>query len=126
MTIPTEVIFRHMDHSSALEEKIHQRVDKLQRFSDDIIQCRVSVEEPHKHHQRGNLFQVCLDVSVPGNEFVVKRAPEKHKEYEDAWVAVRDAFNKMERQLAAWHQRQRVKSHVRVLNEEMPMIDSIN
>lgn len=125
MTIATEVVFRHMEHSTALEEKIHQRVDKLQRYSDDIIQCRVSIEEPHKHHQQGNLFQVCLDVSVPGNEFVVKRAPEKHKEYEDPYVAVRDAFNKMERQLAAWHQRRRVKSHTPLFEDESVPVETV-
>lgn len=107
MKLPLEITFRNMDSSEVLEANIREHAGKLDRFYDQIIGCRVVVEQNHKHHYQGNIYHVRIDLTVPGKELVVSREPEKHHAHEDAYVAVRDAFRAMRRQLEDYSQRQR-------------------
>ena len=113
MQIPLQITFRHMDTSEALEAKIREKVATLERFADHITSCRVTVESPHQHHQQGNLFNIKVDITLPGNEIVVDRHPEKHHAHEDPYVALRDAFNAAQRQIEDYIRKQRgkVKKH---------------
>ncbi len=113
MELPLEVTFRGMDHSDALEAKIRDRAEKLERYYHKIMSCRVVVEAPHKHHHKGKIFHVSLDVTVPGKELVVNRDPGENHAHEDAYVAIRDAFEAMERKLEAYANKTRgeVKAH---------------
>jgi ribosomal subunit interface protein len=113
MQKPLELTFRHMDPSPAMEDAIRERVDKLERFCGDIIGCSIVVEAPHKHHQQGNLFHLRIDVTVPGKEIVVKRSPDGHHAHEDPYVALRDAFDAVRRQLEDYSRERRgeVKHH---------------
>jgi len=67
--------------------------NKLEEFFKHIMSCRVVIEAPHKHHQ-GKQFNVRIDIGVPGNEIVVNR-----DHHEDVYVALRDAFDAVKRQL---------------------------
>jgi ribosomal subunit interface protein len=94
-----QITFRHMDPSPALEERIRQRVEELYQFYDRIVACRVVVEEQHRRQQQGNLFHIRIDLTVPGREIVVGRDAGVNHAHEDAYVAVRDAFDAARRQL---------------------------
>lgn len=96
-----QIVFRNVDSSEALESFIKERIAKLERFHDRIIGCRVAVESDHSH-QKGNLFQVRIDLTLPEKELVVSRNPEADHSHEDPYVAVRDAFNAMMRQLESY------------------------
>lgn len=113
MQIPPEVTFRGMDHSDAMEAKIRERAEKLERFYDRIMSCRVVVEAPHRNHHKGKIYHVSLDVTVPGSELVVNRDPGANHAHEDPYVAIRDAFEAMERKLEAFANKKRreVKTH---------------
>ena len=113
MQLPLQVTFRHMDASEAMEANIRERVDELDKFFDQIMSCRVVVEAHHKHHRQGNLYHVRVDLKVPGEELVVSRAPGEHHAHEDAYVAIRDAFDAIRRQLEdhARKHRGKVKQH---------------
>ncbi|HKJ70902.1 MAG TPA: HPF/RaiA family ribosome-associated protein [Gammaproteobacteria bacterium] len=113
MQIPPEVTFRGMDHSEAMEGKIRERAQKLDRFYDRIMSCRVVVEAPHRNHHKGKIYHVSLDVTVPGSELVVNRDPKDNHAHEDAYVAIRDAFDAMERKLEGFATKKRgdVKAH---------------
>lgn len=108
-----QIVWRGMETSSALESDIEQRVEKLERLCDHIIGCRVVIEQLHRHKHRGNLFNVHVEVSVPGHTLVADHEHRKDHSHEDAYVAARDAFNAMGRQLEAFVRRERgdVKSH---------------
>ncbi len=97
MQIPLQITFRHMDSSEAVAAHIRRRSDELERFFDRIISCRVVVECRHRRHQQGNLFQVRIDLNVPGHEIVVGRDPAAHHAHEDVYVAIRDAFDAVRR-----------------------------
>ncbi|NOQ78311.1 MAG: 30S ribosomal protein S30 [Gammaproteobacteria bacterium] len=99
MQIPLQITFRHMDSSDAVEAKIRERAEKLERFAENITSCRVIVESPHKHHHRGQLYSVKIEITLPSEEIIVSHHPEQNHSHEDIYVALRDAFNAARRQL---------------------------
>jgi len=112
MRLPLQISFRNMLHSEVVERAIVKRAERLERFSDQIMGCRVIVETRHRHHQ-GNLYHVRIDLTLPGHEIVVGREPALHHACEDVYVAVRDAFDAAGRRLEDYARRrnQRVKVH---------------
>jgi len=113
MQIPLQITFRNLDHSDAIESKIREKTDKLERFASNITSCRVIVEAPHKHHYKGVIYHIKIDITLPGKEIVVKHHSDEHHAHEDVYVAIRDAFNAAQRQLENYSRQRRgdVKSH---------------
>jgi len=108
MQIPLQVTLQDIPHSAAVEGRIQQKAAKLGQFYDRIMGCRVVVESPQRHRHKGKLYSVHIDLTVPGSELVANRA-----QHEDIYVAIRDAFDAMTRQLEDHVRRQRgeVKNH---------------
>ena len=108
MQIPLQVTLKDMPQSEAVESRIREKAEKLGRFYDRIISCRVVVESPQRHQHQGKLYSVRIDLTVPGAELVANRAQD-----EDIYVAVRNAFVAITRQLEDFARRQRgeVKTH---------------
>ena len=114
MELPLQITFRNMDPSAAVEERVRERVQRLEQFYDRIIGCRVVIEKPHRHHHQGKVVHVRIDVTLPkGGELIVNREPEENHAHEDAFVAVRDAFDAMQRQVQEYARKHRgeVKTH---------------
>ncbi len=113
MQLPLQITFRHMETSEALENNIREHAADLDQFFGNIMSCRVVVESSHKHHHQGRLYQVHIDITVPGKELVVSRESDQHHAHEDVFVAIRDAFYAMRRQLEdhARKLRGKVKTH---------------
>jgi ribosomal subunit interface protein len=107
MQVPLQITFRNLDSSPAVEAKIRERVEELEQFDDRIASCRVVVEVPNRHHLEGRLYHIRVDLKVPGREIVVKRDPPEHHAHEDIYVAVRDCFDAVRRQLEDHARRQR-------------------
>lgn len=125
MERPVQITFRDMEPSEAVEIRIREEVAKLETFFDGIIGCHVVVEIPHHHKQHGNLFHVSIDLSVPGDELVVRHEPSLGNtlkktasakipktariggQYEDLYVAIRDGFKAMRRKLREYISRKR-------------------
>jgi ribosomal subunit interface protein len=106
--LPLQITVRNASISEAVEEDIREKAASLDSFYGHIMGCRVAVEAPHRHQHRGILYNVRIDITVPGSELVIKREP-----HEDVYVAVRDAFDAARRQLEDFARRQRgdVKTH---------------
>ncbi|MBK5199638.1 MAG: HPF/RaiA family ribosome-associated protein [Methyloceanibacter sp.] len=113
MPIPLQISFRNMDPSPAVEERIRQKAAKLERFNDRIMGCTVVVEAPHHHHHKGKLYNVRIEISVPGKDIVVDHAKPIDHAHEDVYVAIRDAFDAATRRLEDQARKMRgsVKSH---------------
>jgi ribosome-associated translation inhibitor RaiA len=47
MAIPVQITFRDVPPSEALESRIHQRVERLERFADRATSLHVIVAAPH-------------------------------------------------------------------------------
>ena len=101
MQTPLQITFRDMPPSDALDIHIREKSQKLEQFYPSLIGCKVVVEQPGKHHQQGNPFNIRIDLTVPGSEIVVDR-----QENEDVYVALRDAFDAAKRRLEDYAQRQ--------------------
>jgi len=113
MEVTLQITTRDIPHSDALEAHIREKATKLEKFYPHIMSCRIIVELPHKHHHQGRLFDVRIDMTVPGGELVINRVTN-----EDVYVAVRDAFNAAGRRLEDFARRQRgdTKIHTPVLH----------
>lgn len=113
MKQPLQIEFRDIPPSEAVEAKIRQKAEKLDEFYEHIMSCRVMIEAPHGHHHQGRLYHVRIDLTVPNGEIVVNRSPKEHHAHEDAYVAIRDAFNAARRKLQDYARKQRgdVKHH---------------
>ena len=108
-SLPTfSVTFKGMDHSDAVQDRIEKRVQKLQRIYGRITECRVTVEAPHRQHHKGKLFVVRIHVLLPTGDLVVNRDAHDKAAHEDIYVALRDAFDAMDR---------RVEEHVRKIRD---------
>jgi len=127
MQLPLQITFRNIPPSEAVEAKVRERAEKLTRITDNILACRVTVEAPHKHHHKGSTYQVRIDLAVPGNEIVVSRDPGLNHAHEDIYVAVRDAFDAVRRQLENYvRQRQgKDKQHHQNLRDSLVLADEV-
>lgn len=99
MKVPLRIHFHNLEPSDAIESNVRKHVERLERYCDEIISCRVTVEAPHKHHRHGNIYRVTIDVRTPGDESIASRAPGQRHAHEDVYVAIRDAFDAVLRQL---------------------------
>lgn len=111
--IPLQITFRNMEPTDALEAELRRRAEKLERFSDHLMSCRVVVEAPHRHHHTGKLYHVRIDLGVVGGELVVTREGPLDHAHEDLHVAIRDSFDAAARQLEDFVRKRRgqVKDH---------------
>lgn len=111
--LPAQITIRDMGNSQAIESNIRKRIEKLHQFYKRINSCRVVVEIPQKHKHQGKLFNVRIDLTVPGKELAVT-----HKRNEDVYVAITQAFHAIRRVLEE-HSRKRhgrVKTHNEVMH----------
>lgn len=102
-----KVVFRGIDHSPAVEEAVHKRLEKLERFSEDIHSLRVVLDSPHKNHHKGKVYHVGIEAVIPNHDIVVTNDQHDNHSHEDIYVALRDAFNALERRIKAIYKKQR-------------------
>ncbi len=114
--LPLELAARNVVLGAAAEAEIRSRAFKLSTVYDRITSCRVVVEMPHRHRERRAAYVVCVDLTVPGGELVIKRKPR-----EILLTAIQDAFDAAERRLREFVRRKRgnVKKH------DMPALASV-
>lgn len=117
--LPVQITSSDIPLNLALESDIRERAEKLSRFYNRISSCRVVIKVPQKHKHQGKLFNVRIDITVPGKEFAVTR-----KVDQDIYVAIRDAFNAIERKLEEYSQKRhgRIKAHNAVLHGHVARI----
>ena len=83
MQSPLQIVFRDVDHSDAVEERIREKVEMLEKHSDKIVSCRVTVSAPHKSQTKGKLYDIRLDIGLPGEEIVVTKSHNGDHAHED-------------------------------------------
>ncbi len=114
MKLPLQISFHNLEPSETIEARIREEAAQLDEFCDHVMSCRVVVDVPHRHHLTGNVYQVRIDIKVPGEEIAVVREPAEHDPfYKNVNAAIRDAFESAARRLEDYVRRQRkvVKRH---------------
>lgn len=105
MNYPIQISFLNVESSAAVEQMVRQSTERLSRFYPRIASINVAIEMPHKSHHSGNIFQVRIDISVPGQTISVETKSDNHEEYQDVYVAIRDAFLMARRRLEDYAKR---------------------
>lgn len=105
---PIQVTFRDIPYSQAIENRIQEHAEKLREFFDQFIHCKVVLAISQNHKHQGKLYNVRINLAVPGKEIVVTRQQD-----EDIYVAIRDTFDALTRQVEDYFRRRRgdVKRH---------------
>lgn len=131
MTLPLQVTFRNIKHSTQVEDWIREEAEKLETFYHRIIGCRVAVEVPHRHHKKGKPLHIRIDLTLPGKEIVITREPVamrrdpmkretgaasngiSKKPHRDMEMVIHEAFKSAARRVQDFARRQRgeIKKH---------------
>lgn len=113
MQLPVQITFRNIEGREWVNGQINERAKKLEKFFDRITSCRVMVEIPHKHHHRGNVVQVRIDITVPDKEIVITRETREQPQPEHLGSTIKEAFEAAKRQLEDYARKRRgnVKTH---------------
>ena len=114
--------FQGMEASAAVETKARELADRLDSFAPDIMACRVNIDLEQKHKHQGRPYGVRIDLTLPGHELVVNKV-----QHEDVYVALRDAFDNMRRQLeeVVRIRRGQEKLHALPLHGEVVRVDDV-
>jgi len=120
---PVQISYHGLEPSDALNDLIHTQAAHLERVSDRILSLRVHVDAPHHHRRHGNHYRVRIDLTVPGREIVVGHDADQRSGDEDAYRAVRRAFESIRRRLTATQARTRGKE--RAHGDERPTIRAV-
>ncbi len=108
MKLQLEISARDVRINDETEALIREKASKLDRFYDQIIGCRVKVDMPHRSQRSGLMYNVRIDITVPGGDLIVKREPD-----EDLHVAIVNSFDTAQRRVKEYAEKQRgeVKTH---------------
>jgi ribosome-associated translation inhibitor RaiA len=89
-----------MDPSEAVETLVREKAGKLDRVFNHLTSCRVIIGTPHRSKVHSKTYHITIEMGVPGRrELVVTHEPDDNPGREDAYAAVRDAFDKAQRRL---------------------------
>ena len=73
MRMPLQITACNFDLPETFREEIRKKAENLDKYYPQIMHCRVTVEVPHRHRREGALYNVHIDMTVPGTELVIKR-----------------------------------------------------
>ncbi len=99
MNQPVKIQFINCQSTPAIESRIHERIEKLERHFSPLINGKVTVEKPHRSKKHGLLYRVTVHLTAPGKDLFAGKTPDNNPAHEDVYVAIRDTFDVMERQL---------------------------
>ena len=99
MPVGSQVSFQNLERSEAVENDILEKIEHLQKFHPRLAGCRVVVDAPHRDKKKGRIYEVRLDLSVPGSDISVTREAGVNHAHEDIYVAIRDSFDAAKRLL---------------------------
>jgi hypothetical protein len=71
--LPPQITLHGIGPSPAIERALRRKLAWLRRYYPRIMGCRVTVEAPHRHHRKGRLYRVRVEVTVPGGMDYARR-----------------------------------------------------
>ncbi len=98
---PYTISFADCQTSDAATAQIEKHIFKIAKRFDRVIECRVIVRIPNKHHLK-HFYHIHIQMDVPGRTLIVGREPEMNSDHMEINVAIRDAFDKLTRQLEGY------------------------
>ena len=99
MQTASQITFKDIDPSPAVEARIREKIAELEKFHPRITACHVVVTAPHRIGHKGLTYDIRIRIDIPGADLVVSRDSGADHSHEDIYVAIRDSFNEARRQL---------------------------
>lgn len=100
MNVPLELSFRGVEQTPEIARKIRTEVSRLDRLARRLASCRIAVEQPQQHQERGRSYRVRIEVGLPPDErLVVRREPSGGDMHASLHAILTDAFGAMGRQV---------------------------
>jgi ribosome-associated translation inhibitor RaiA len=88
-----EVNFHGIEKSDAIEQKVRDKVAKLQRHFERMTSCRVAIEAPQRNPQKPKVYQIKIEIGVPSRQpIVITHERTGSHANEELALAIRDAF----------------------------------
>ena len=121
MQSPVQLSFRGLPRSGAITAEIHSRVERLEHLFGPLVRCHVVVEVRQQQGRKGNLHGLSIEASLPRIDVVRSHDVEHDYAHENVYVAIRDTFNAVARELEDRIQRQRANErHPKLANSSVP------
>ena len=98
----TAVTFRDVDPSDAVQSLVEEQKQSLRDQFGNITSCRVTVGRSNKHHQKGENFEVRIELHVPRAHFVAESG-----DTADVYGAIHAAFNDLRHRLQNHYEKAR-------------------
>lgn len=99
MTTALTITFDGMEPSTPLRHEIERCAVKLERLTTPPLTCDVTVRQSEQRHLQGNRYAVHAHLTLPGTTIEAGKTPRADHTHEDPFVAVRDTFDAVRRQL---------------------------
>lgn len=92
-SLDTAIHFHGLEKSTAIEDKIRDKVAKLKRHFSRMTACRVVLDAPNRGAAKAKMLKVKIEMGVPGRKpLVVEHERPVAHAHEDVNLALRDAF----------------------------------
>ena len=98
MQSPVTVKLRHLARSGALEARVREMGERLQRYAGGTARCRVTVDGGLEGSE-GARYAVSIHLSVPGAQIHADSIQYDGSGHRDVYLALRDAYGRARRQL---------------------------
>lgn len=99
MQTPVQITFRGLPRSGPVTAEVHSRVERLEHLFGPLTRCHVVIEVCHHNHRKGNIHSVSIEAMLPGTDLVASRDSGENHDHENVYVAIRDTFNALGREL---------------------------
>lgn len=108
-TVQTTI--RGISSTPAINYHIDRHLTKLKRVCSKINKCKVVVDLAKNNTHKDKLYNVCIDITIPGKELVSK------KQDPNLFIAIRNSFLALEQLLTKHHKKKLVfsKNHAHYL-----------
>ncbi|MGJ8561797.1 MAG: HPF/RaiA family ribosome-associated protein [Litorimonas sp.] len=126
MQIAPIISYRNIDPSPAVSELVTRRIGVLERISNRITGCEVTLDAPQKRKIHGRVFRARLNLHTPGPDFSVSREVAQGSARDDLLLAVNRAFSAAEKHLKRQKKKMggvEVKHHPPILHGKITLIE---
>ena len=109
-----EITFKDINKTPEYEQVIREKIDKLEKFCNYMISCRVIVERPQKYPDTANPYRVRIYITVPpSHEIIAKESASQGGIHDNLLTVINRTFHAAERQLKELNRRLHgeVKTH---------------
>jgi ribosomal subunit interface protein len=116
MQVPVQIVMKGAEVSDAVYDKVNSHVARLEKHYPQLVSCLVVVERSlvrGKTKLEKTLYNVRIEIQIPGDFIVVERRPIMQKNLENMYLTIKIAFDAMERRLREAFDRKRknIKIH---------------